>query len=248
MDEEEQRLARDTTAGDLAVAAVVSSPSQPTTKPEGDPVLSDTCTDAAPQPTLLREVLQEVCHHPQFKDFCDWCSSPDDVFTQCLDEHLDRELSRWFGFVVTRNIDISGKIEKHKNMIMDHLPDDPPPCCHPNYQHFRHIFKTRSETGRLPFTSLHHVKDDLAAFEAWSVKDTENEKTNRRLLSMTMSHFRWPQYVQYCIDQGAEEKSYTSLDSLVEGDPGATLEDFNEFISDDDWAKEDIEFFFNVQL
>ena len=254
--EEEHRQAADTTAGDQQLQQThqveqnVSSSSVPDTKPEGDPptVLSDTGTDAAPQPTLLSEVLQEVCHHPQFKDFCDWCNSPEDDFTQCLDEHLDRELSRWFGYVVTRNIDISGKIEKHKNMIMDHLPDDPPPCCHPNYQNFRRFFKTRPKTGRLPFTSLHHVKDDLAEFEAWCVKDAEIAKKDRRLLSMAMSHFRWPQYVQKCIDQGADEQDYCSLDSLVEGDPDATLEDFNDFISNDEWAKEDIEFGFQFSI
>jgi hypothetical protein len=90
-----------------------------------------------------------------------------------------------------------------------------------------------------PFTSMKHVLSDYDHFKTWLAEDIAYEKIVRVQVARAMSHSMWPNYVQHCLSEGAEDEFYENVDAVMSGDGAETMADWNTFLGKVDWIQQD---------
>lgn len=216
---------------------------------DGNAGVSTKCQDShfqCQESDQLSSLWKLVISHPEFEQFCEWCSTSQDTFKEGT-VNYDRELERWFAFVRTRNLELSGKLKEHHDLIqakasthLDGICQNP--VHHARYLAFKFDFEKSDKTHdhRHPFCSLKHVEEDSQRFRKWLHDDIARTAQLREQLKRVMSHCLWTSYVVHCCNEGADKSSYASLDAVMEeGDPDATMEDWTEWLRGQDWVKQD---------
>jgi hypothetical protein len=186
---------------------------------------------------VRENVLNQLMSHDRFDEFCAWCNVSKQHWKEnTLD--LDLELSKWLGFLRTHSVqNISGPTQQYIDLICNELAENP--LCHPKFPSFKLGSHAAMQPHEHPFTSMKHVLSDYDHFKTWLAEDIAYEKIVRVQVARAMSHSMWPNYVQQCLSEGAEDEFYENVDAVMSGDGAETMADWNTFLGKVEWIQQD---------